>query len=157
MAKSDLADLLALINGIWGTIFAFLALNYSLIQQIIVIAVVTASISIPLAISFRERKKKLPLFPFIPLRYYAAFMAMMTAVQCTEAVLLLYFGIGYTVLLLPALIMLPIGVTATILIVVLFACCIAMGVAMFAIAFLRIRAWKTPQKLDLAKELKNKK
>ena len=154
MEKSYLAELLTLINALWGTLLAVLALSYfSLTEKVIIMLIVIASIVIPLLISIRGRHKKLPLFPFIPLRYYTAFMAIITILTCIEAGLLLYVGI-VMVMLLPAILLIPIGLTYIVLISIIFASCIAIGIIMFVIAFLRVRAWRSSPKLDLAKELK---
>ncbi len=152
METRDLAELLTLINALWGTFVALLGLNYPTDVKAITMLVVIASILIPLSISIRERHKKLPLFPFIPLRFYVAFIAIITVLQCTEAVLLLYIGIVYWIIFFPVIQLIPL--TYTILISALFSCIIALGIAMFIIALLRLRALRNSPKIDLAKELK---
>lgn len=154
MEKNDIAVLVTLINALWGPPLAVLALNYPLTEKVIIMLIVLASIVIPLSISIRGRHKKLPLFPFIPLRYYAAFIVMITVLTIGEALVLLYVGIYYIMLILPLVLLLPISLTSMILVSALFVCSIAIGIIMLVIAFLRVRTWRSSPKLDLSKELK---
>jgi hypothetical protein len=149
------SDLTILIITALNLPISIIALSLPLMEKAIIALITVASLMIPAVIAIKQRKKKLPLFPFIPFKYYIAFMVLVISLQCVEATILLYIGINYMVLL-PAIIQLPIIEIYIILLSAIFACCIAMGILLIIVAcLLSYRLLQRPPQLDLTKELKS--
>lgn len=104
------------------------------------IAIITILITIAILGIKRHKKTGFP-FPFIPIKYYKILIITLCIVVGTLATALIIIGVA-NLQLLPLIMQLPIGQANIILLAAIFSSSVIVGVFMFSIVFLSLRAMR---------------